>query len=568
MIATEHDCAVGYAANAVEHDAGVGYSLATEHDVVYALLTPGAAEHEVAYALLTAGSKEHDAVYSMLTTNPGATEHELQWSLLDAAVDVSTGKPFLEWRGEQLEIVAAEAAQDEGGQFWRVSATLARASDYLRLSRLDAVTLDIFGDRYEAVIASLGRSNADESVSQGFELRARSTLWATLGEAGSRIDKTWPAVMARAAVEELAGETVDWRIVDWQIPAGRLAAVNETAISVIQRIAETAGAVVESAKDGGLIVRYRYPVTIPEAPTATPDVELTEAADIISISETIDERRVVNRIALTDESAQRGFLAAERDPDQPDEILAGESQRLIAYHSADVEIDQIKLSAGELLDHGPAEIEVTDEEVTFDDANEATLAKPVAGGFAYSWSGPGLGTLTLGADGQKVVAAQSGVAIAVVSYRARAHRYAVLSPASAGGRTEFPILVRVIGALIEDERPAGSSPLRIIVQRGVGDVQGDDIVADLAGNENVLFVRGRNEIDAAALKARATVLARYPADATDPAHVMNGDLAVIVDTQIAATWRGKIAGIVHRVDTDDDGAVTVGSTLTVERFIA
>lgn len=565
--AFEHECTVGYAANGVEHEATVGYGMATEHDVVYALMAPGAAEHEVAYALLTAGSKEHDALYSLLATNPGATEHEMRWSLLEAFVDVSSGKPFLEWHGEQLDIVAAEAAQDEGGQFWRVSATLARVSDYLRLSRLDAVTLDIFGDRYELVISSLGRSSSDESVNQGFELQARSTLWAALGDPGERITRTWPAVNARAAIEDLAGEAVDWRIVDWQIPAGRLAAVNETAISVIERIAGTAKGVVESSKDGGLIVRYLYPVPIPEAEGATPDVELTEAADILSIEETIDTRQVVNRVALTDASAQRGFLSAERDTDQPDQILAGESQRFIAYHSADIEIDQIKLSAGTLIDQGAAEIEITDEEITFDDTDTAQLAKPAAGGFTYTWIGTGLGALTLGADGQRLVAAQSGAAIALVSYRARAHRYAVLSPTSAGGRLQFPILAVVIGALIEDERPAGSSPLRIVVVRGAGDVQGDDIVAELAGTENVLFVRGRNEMDAAALKARATVQARYPADVTDPSHVMNGYLALVVDTQIAKAWRGKVVNIQHRIDTDDDGAVTVGSTLDMERFL-
>lgn len=562
-----HRAPVGYAGYLSRHRAPVGYRALARHRAVYSLMGSSWARHRAPYDLMARGLARHRAVYDLSATNHGLARHRACWSLLSTPVDVVTSRPFLEHAGARLELLDASISQSEGGQFWNLRASLARASDYLRLSRLDAIALEIFGDRYELVVETLGRSNASRGVVQRFDVSCRSPLWATLGEPGERVTRTWSAVNARAAVEELAGESVDWRITDWQIPAGRLAAVNETAITVIQRIVQAAGGVVESAKDGGLVCRYRYPVSIPQAAGATPDHALTESVNVYELSERLDERQAFDRITLTDESVERGYLSAERDAEQPETILAGESQKFLVFHSPDVEIRQILQSDGTLIDFGPAAVAVEDEEIVFANTDTAEVQKIASSGFTYTWFGAGLGSITVGSDRRKLIAGTSGVGVARVSYIAEGHRYAVLAPASSGGRTEFPIIVYVIGALREDEQ-SSVSPLRIVVQRGAGTIPGDDIVDPLMANENVMLNRGRNEIDGAAAKGQVTLTNSYPVHITDAAHVVNGELLLVEDSQLGFAWRGKARDVEHRISVDPRaGSITVNSNIAAERFL-
>jgi hypothetical protein len=560
-----HIAPVGYRGYLARHIAPVGDHSLARHRAIYSLMASSRARHRAIYDLRTRGLARHAALYDLSASNHGLARHRARWSLLSEPIAIVTTRPFLEHAGARIDILDATISQSEGGAFWSLRATIAKQADYLQLSRLDAIALEIFGDRYELVVETLGRSNADRGTDQRFDVSARSPLWATTGDPGERVTRTWSAVMARATVEELAGEAVDWRIVDWQIPAGRLAAVNETAISVIQRIVAAAGGVVESAKNGTLICRYRYPVSISQAAGANPDRTLLET-EIYSISERVDERTAFNRIALTDEARDRGYLAAERDPDQPEEILGGEAQKFLVFHSPDVEIQQVLLSDGNLIDQGDASLEVEDEEIVFGNTDTAEVERIASSGFSFTWFGAGLGALSVGADGRTLIATSAGVGVARVSYTAEGHRYAVLAPASSGGLTEFPIIVYVIGAL-RDDAVSGASPLRIVVQRGAGELQGDDIMEPIAGNENVLLNRARNEIDGAAAKGQVQLNAVYPSDTSGSGHFLNGELLLVEDSQLGGSWRGKAKNVEHRISIDQKGAITVNSTIAAERFL-
>lgn len=526
-----------------------------------------AADLRAPFALLQRGMAALRAPFGLLDGNPGRALLRGSWGLLEAAVTVRTTRPYLVRQGQTVELSEASVNLDEGGQFWRMRAQLARSTDYFAMSAGDAVTLNLFGDEYAFVVESLSRDRASKSrgggTEQRFEITCRSPLWLSLGPNAEPVTRTWDsAATARAVVEELAGETVDWRILDWTIPAGRLAAVEESPISIIARIADTAGAIVESAPDGELVVRYRYPVSIPAVPTATVDHQLAESADILRLSERIESGAGFDRLVLSDRSEGQGYLTAERDPDQSEVILGGEAQRFLAFHSADVEIAQVLISEGTLIDLGEADIEIEDEEVTFSNTDEARASKPVRSGFSYTWYGTGLGAITVGADGMTLRAASSGVAIARVSYTTRARRYSLKAPTTSGGRSEFPIAVYVIGALLDEAGTVGTA-LRIVVQRGAGAKTGDDIIAPLAGNAAVLLNRGRNEIDAAAAKGVVGLETAYRGDATGSSPVLPGQLIAVEDTQLGAGWRGKVVNVEHRVT----GRTGTSTALTIERFL-
>jgi hypothetical protein len=86
------------------------------------------------------------------------------------------------------------------------------------------------------------------------------------------------------------------------------------------------------------------------------------------------------------------------------------------------------------------------EEIMFEDADTANLGKPARTGIAQTgWYGRSLGSLSLLSDKVTVKAAAKGVGVAKVTYDALAHVYALSSPSTLNGETDFSILALIKG---------------------------------------------------------------------------------------------------------------------------
>ena len=146
-----------------------------------------------------------------------------------------------------------------------------------------------------------------------------------------------------------------------------------------------------------------------------------------------------------------GHLSAEVDT-RPTGLNAGktafapgETAFILVYTSDNVSITDTICSAGSLSAAGTAVVNVT-EELMFEDSDTAALGKPVhAGPTAATWYGRNLGTLTLQADKITVKSAVKGVGVAKVSYDVLAKVYALTSPATLNGETDFSILALIKG---------------------------------------------------------------------------------------------------------------------------
>ena len=81
---------------------------------------------------------------------------------------------------------------------------------------------------------------------------------------------------------EFTGVGVDWRCIDWTVPAGAWSHTG-TALQAAMRVAESIGARVQSPRTGAnLIVAPRYPVLPWEWAAATPDVVLASMDAVVS----------------------------------------------------------------------------------------------------------------------------------------------------------------------------------------------------------------------------------------------------------------------------------------------
>lgn len=90
--------------------------------------------------------------------------------------------------------------------------------------------------------------------------------------------------------------------------------------------------------------------------------------------------------------------------------------------------------------------------------------------------------------------------------------------------------------------------ISIVVQRGEGDLPGEDIVEPLLTSIPAALSRGRAELDAGEDAGRVSIECRYQVTARP------GQLIRIVDARQGESWLGQIVAVTH--DPIPGGAVT------------
>jgi len=102
----------------------------------------------------------------------------------------------------------------------------------------------------------------------------------------------------------------------------------------------------------------------------------------------------------------------------------------------------------------------------------------------------------------------------------------------------------------------------LFVQRGAGDLPGDDVIDPLVTSIPVALARGRNELD-----ARAHAKHEVELEAVYRGGLRIGELVRDTDLQALETWTGEVSGITHQIRRAGD-SVQLSTTLRIERPIA
>jgi len=123
----------------------------------------------------------------------------------------------------------------------------------------------------------------------------------------------------------------------------------------------------------------------------------------------------------------------------------GATVAILIYRTNNVTITQTGCSAGSLSMGEQATVNIT-EDIIFADEQESNISKPAISTPTVQWFGRSLGAVTLKPDQTTLRASSQGVAVARVSYQARADVLRLTSPASINGTTDFGIAVYIAGA--------------------------------------------------------------------------------------------------------------------------
>jgi len=99
--------------------------------------------------------------------------------------------------------------------------------------------------------------------------------------------------------------------------------------------------------------------------------------------------------------------------------------------------------------------------------------------------------------------------------------------------------------------------LNIVVIRGDGDRPGNDISDILLTEVASALERGRVELDEGALADEPVLECKLQ-------EIKLGQL-VEVDDSALGTWRGKVTGVSHRVEVDDNGNLSASTTVNLRK---
>ena len=428
---------------------------------------------------------------------------------------------------------------------WTAQFNLPSKSEYAAISEDDAVIISVGSESYAMVINSKSRSKTGVAADV-YTISCASPAIAYQAPRATPITKTWDvSISARAVVEEVLNQSVDWQIQDWQIAADKLAFTDATPMSIAKTVVEAIGGIVQSKPDGSLLVQYRYPSPMHTLQQAPSDQVYSDADDLLSISESIGNRQVFNSIIIRDEqtsTSSSDSLSIEVDSREDgfnegrSTFAPGEAVHLLVRKGATSTITLQEETAGQLIYAGLVTYQHTDT-LAFDNVNTHSLTYRADAIVSSVWVGDDLGAITLQTSGKDVNITAAGVGLLEVVYTTTAYKYTLYSPETVIARDEFSIL-----AYIESTKPDAVETGNINAQvvRGAADKPAPDIVTDLLPSNGIAALRGTQELDAASKTRNVTVTAVFRPSVAD------GQTAEILDTSQSAVWKGKITSVSHR----------------------
>ncbi|MCP4697958.1 MAG: hypothetical protein GY862_14065, partial [Gammaproteobacteria bacterium] len=224
----------------------------------------------------------HKAPVALLAYHPLLTGCRSPVTMLESPVIPYVVDYYAIHQRRRVDISDATLRQGVDDYCWSGTVTLMHLADYMNISIDDPISLFIQGDEYVLKVEEKNHSRQGSAM-PNVSLRVISP---TSDLATSKkITATWPATWAHAAAESIAGQAIDWRIVDWPIPAGILTYTDSVPMDILREIAGAPKGIIQTARDGTLRAQYRIPVPVRYWNTAAPDEIYVDRKDNLSYSE-------------------------------------------------------------------------------------------------------------------------------------------------------------------------------------------------------------------------------------------------------------------------------------------
>ena len=203
------------------------------------------------------------------------------------------------------QLVSVSISCDEDSTYYQCELELRDHQYYADFHRDQPFLVHLFNQDYQFVVDSrtLNRGIDDEGNQVNtVSISGLSPLCMKASPRATPITKTWDTpTFASLIVEELLGP-VTWELVDWMIPAYRLAAEKAYPLDIANQIVNAVGGLIESQPDGTIMCRHRWPTSIKDLESVTVDYSLFENT-IYAITESPTNDDLMNRVRILDQEA-------------------------------------------------------------------------------------------------------------------------------------------------------------------------------------------------------------------------------------------------------------------------
>ena len=351
--------------------------------------------------------------WSGLSTNPIEASLVIPWrGLSGSATDDATISPVILNYGRVIDYLSLSLTTDEDSSLWEFQAEIANSADWLALNIGTDISVMIGSEDYHIVID--GRAQSDDGDYRSHIVSGRSPAAELAnGSAAVHFDAGTTSGTLAVSVAGAAGITLDWQTIDWVLPGTEIGSEMDSPMDRIAMLAEAIGAVVQSAPDGTVIVRPRYPVSPSQYESASPESVISDITQIFSISETYEHRSGQNRIDVMDEG--------EGNPTYQWETSSEGAIRVLSLWISPWRNVTLKDSGGGHLtalyqgiitDALTEEIEIVD--------GRGSVSKPSFAVSGASWKYVDLGAISI-AEGGEVTTGSAGNSLVDVSFHSKRH---------------------------------------------------------------------------------------------------------------------------------------------------
>lgn len=274
------------------------------HQVFYTVFTPSIKFNEIFYKSVILNDRLHLSGWIVDTSQYRI--HESRYHVVDTSSITEIGTiTFSDSNSNTYDFLALTITADEDSPYWQCEVSLKDAQNYILFQRDTPFIISLLGTEFYFIVDSrtLQRTIDDAGNYQEVcTLSGLSPLVRYASPRATKITKTWETpTLASAIVAELLG-SVTWNLVDWMIPAYRLAADHAAPLDVARQIVEAVGGLIESQPSGSVVCRHRWPTSIAELGTAAVDHTFDERF-IFSASEEPTQDELIDKVRIYDTEA-------------------------------------------------------------------------------------------------------------------------------------------------------------------------------------------------------------------------------------------------------------------------
>ena len=245
-----------------------------------------------------------------------------------------TNDPKVIIGGNPINIIEGNVQTSEGAFVWTCSLTLGDYEHYDLFQKENDFRVVIGPDEYAMILHKKSRLHSSPAghryTIEGYSPTIRHKI-----PYKRPSDNLYENVITTKAVAEEVDPNIDFRIMNWTIPANSLSVKNGTKLQALSKLAAAIGATLETTIDGQLYCRYLFPVS-PQNWANSPteyylgqydylhslqnDSEITEYEDCINIASS-NQATLADSMEFEDTGNHCGIISVFLNPIRPVKLV-------------------------------------------------------------------------------------------------------------------------------------------------------------------------------------------------------------------------------------------------------